>query len=108
MDSNESVVIGVTIVVGLLWVFWKARHDRLGRSSFPAPPPKPDEFVLEPIDTTKKWQYGLLAAGVVWAFGAFDFIPRDAPQPLNLFSIIGLLAFAVAALIVGWVAHTRS
>lgn len=108
MDGDQTVVTGVIIVMTLLWVFWKVRHDRQSRSSFPVRRAKPEEVVLGPIDAVKKWQYGLLAAGVVWVFGAFDFIPRDAPAPLDVLPVFGLLAFAISALIVGWVARIRS
>jgi hypothetical protein len=108
MDADQPVVTGVIIVGALLWVFWKVRHDRQSRSSFPVSRAKLEEVVLGPIDAVRKWQYGLLAAGVVWAFGAFDFIPRNAPPPLDVLPVIGLLAFGAAAVIVGWVARIRS
>ncbi|NIJ47434.1 hypothetical protein [Rhizomicrobium electricum] len=65
------------------------------------------EHESEPFDRARKWQYGLLAAGAIWAFGYSKFVPREVRLLSNEMPAIGFLAFAVTALIVGWVIRVR-
>ena len=99
METNQTVMTGTIVVASLLWVFWKVRRDRERVSLVPARKRRQPEYTFEPVDTLTKLQYGLFAAGVVWAAGASDFIPRSAPPQLGYLPLSGLVLCAAAALL---------
>lgn len=108
MEGDQTMVEAIIIAACVLWVLWKVRRDRERKALVPAGRRPKREFVLEPLDAVVKWQYGLFAAGVIWAWGASEFIPRGTLPPLGYVPLAGMVICIAGALAIRLYSHIRS